>query len=258
MRGLSRRSRLDVAAGDNMPTNNSILFVSDSKRQIETVSYFGDFRDLLQSGELITSQTVTVITYSGIDPNPSNLLYQGIDVHNQTVIEQRIRLGVVGCIYNIIFTVGTNQSNTYEKTTRLAILPNEAGAFPQHTVFELTSWNYPYNAGDSMQGYINITGGNNLWLQPSFNDPIQGQIVILSGNLSQGSISYICVPDSMQGNVSIASGTLTLVVVSYTYVVESIQGGIAIISGNLSQGSVSYSLSESMQGNVTIQSGALF
>jgi hypothetical protein len=237
---------------------NPTLFVSETKRQLETISYFGDFRDVLLPGELIISQTVTVILYSGTDPNPSAMLYQGIVVHNQTVIEQRIRQGVVGNIYNIIFTVGTNQSNTYEKCTRLAILPNEGIAPTIHTVLWLTSDLYPYNyVADGMQGFINFTGGNNFWLQPSFSDPMKGSIIILSGNLFGGSHSYSYL-DTMQGNVSIQSGILTQVVVPYTAVPDAMKGGVAIISGNLYQGSVPYTYQESMQGSITIVSGSLF
>lgn len=238
---------------------DQILYVSEVKRRAETISYFGDFRDLLVTGETLTSYTVTVTCISGIDPNPSAMLYGGIDLDdNATVIEQRIEQGVIGAIYDILFTVGTSLGNTYQKFTRLAILPDNLTSDQLHITLLLTSWNYPYNAGDSVQGFVGFTGGNNIWLQPYFQDEIQSSLVILGGNLFASQISYTCPPEDIQGNTVINSGTLTLSVIFYTTVPETIKGNAALISGNLFQGSVSYTCPpETIQGNISIQSGVL-
>lgn len=240
-------------------TQTSILYVSETKRQAETISYFGDFRDELAVGETLTSYTVTITCISGIDTNPSAMLYGGIDLHNNsTVIEQRIKQGVIGAIYDILFTVGTSLSNTYQKVTRLVILPNNITANQSHTTWWLTSWNYPYNAGDSMQGFSAFSGGNNLWLQPYFFDGAITSVSIQGGNLSVGSVFYTCVPDSMKGSSTILSGTLTLVLITYTCVPDSMKGNTAIISGNLFQGMVFYTTPpDAIKGNVSILSGAL-
>jgi hypothetical protein len=240
---------------------NPILFVSEAKRVAETISYFGDFRDVLLPGELITSESVVVNLVSGTDTNPSNLLYLGILVHNQTVIEQRIRLGIAGNIYDIIFTVSTNQGNTYEKTTRLAILPNEGASPSFHTNLWLTTDLYPYNIiAEAVQGDNIITGGN-FWYQPSYTENFQGNIVLLNGSLFQASISYNnYIPEHIQGNISIINGTLVQALITYNnYIPEAIRGGIAVISGNLYQGSVSYITyqPELIQGNITLVSGIL-
>jgi hypothetical protein len=235
----------------------SILYVSESKQLAETISFFGDFADVLLSGETLTSYTVTVNLVSGVDPNPSNMLYEGIEVHNNTYIEQRIRLGIVGCIYDIVFTVGTNLSNEYIKFTRLVILPNYLPANSQYTNAWLTSWRYPYNFLDSMQGAVDVTAGS-LWYQPSYAEGMQGGITIITGNLSQGSVNYTYVPEGMQGSVSVTSGILTQVVVTYNAVQEAIQGGVAILYGNLYQSQVSFTNPpDSMQGGVIIVSGTL-
>jgi hypothetical protein len=238
---------------------NSILFVSESKLQLETISYFGDFRDLLLPGEQITSETVTVTLLTGTDSNPSAMLYGGISVHNQNIIEQKIRQGVPGNIYDIIFTVGTNQGHTYEKVTRLAILPNNLTAPSLHTTIWLTSWNYPYNIlPDNIQGTSGLNSNGNFWYQPKFKDSFQGNASINSGNLFAGSISYAIKPESIQGSTTINSGTLTLVVITYNMRPEAIKGGVAINSGDLYQGSVSYTMkAESIQGNTILNSGTL-
>lgn len=237
----------------------SILYVSESKIQIEVVSYFGDFTDVLIPGETITSQTVTVEVISGDDPNPSAMLYGGIDVHSGTIIEQRLQQGVIGCIYDIIFTVGTSAGNEYIKFTRLVILPTNWGVNPQLTQFYFTSHLYPYNiAAEGMQGYVGMSLSQ-IWLQPYFFDQIQGAITVTGGNLFAGSVSYSILPEAIQGSISMISGTLVQVVVTYDILPEAIQGNIAILSGNLFQSSVSYSiLPEAIQGSITLISGSLF
>lgn len=239
-------------------TQTALLYISETKRQAETISYFGDFRDELVAGETINSQNVTVTCISGIDPDPSAMLYGGIDLNDGfTVLEQRIEQGVVGAIYDILFTVGTTLGNTYQKFTRLAILPNNLTAEQLHQTWQFTTWRYPYNAGpEGMQGYVGINTAS-MWLQPSWKEGIQGGVTILSGSLLTGAITYTCPKEGIQGNSVLLSGTLTLSVVSYSYD-ETIQGNAALLNGNLVTGNVSYTMvAESIQGNAILNSGIL-
>ena len=234
-----------------------LLYVSASKKYLETISYFGNFSDMLSSGETISTYQVVISVFSGIDPTPSAMLYGGIAVHNGVSIEQKIRYGVVGNIYDILFQITSNLGNVYEKVTRLAILPDNIPASALHTTTWVTSWNYPLNDSDSMQGDVRPTGGN-FWLQPYWQESMQGAISILSGNLSQSSITYNCPAESIQGNILITSGTLTQVIVTYNCPPESIQGGVAILSGNLFSGMVFYTTPiESIQGYISITGGTL-
>lgn len=236
----------------------SILYVSETKRQAETISYLGDFRDTLFPGETITSQVVTVALITGTDPDPAAMLYSGIEVHNGNVIEQRIEMGVVGCIYDIIFSVGTNLGNSYEKFTRLAILPTDLTADQLHSTWYRTSWRYPYNmAAEGIQGIGNLSGGP-LWYNPSFGDQFQGSAMLLSGSLFVGATSYSMVPEAIQGSAVLLSGTITLVAIFYTDVPDAIQGNAALLNGTFYQGQVSFTNpAEAIQGNATLNSGTL-
>ncbi len=232
------------------------LYTSDSKTVVETKSYFGDFSDVLVLGETITSQTVTVTVFSGDDLNPSNLLYQGISVHTKS-IEQRIRLGIPGNIYSIKFEIGTSFGNIYDKVTRLAVLPETGSAVPSFTSIWVTSWNYPYNTGDNIQGYTGINPSN-LWYQPYLQDEIQTTVSIVGGNLFVGSVSYTCVPDTLKGDISITSGILILGLLTYNFPPETIKGDIAILTGNIYSGLVSYNnVAENIKGDISISSGIL-
>lgn len=232
-------------------------YISESKEVSETISYFGNFSDVLVSGETISTQLVTVLVVTGTDPNPSNLLYEGISIHNGNNLEQRIRLGIPGCIYFLLFTITTSLGNTYERGTELAILPDSNSANPNHTVLWLTSWNYPYNIRESMQGYAGMSMGS-FWYQPSIQESVQGGISLINGNLFIGSLTYNYVPEAIKGNISISSGTLILSLLTYNEVSEQMRGDVAVLYGNLYQGLATFnSPGESMQGNISINSGIL-
>jgi hypothetical protein len=239
-------------------SQSPLLYVSETKRYSETISYFGDFRDVLSSGEAITSQLVTVTCISGDDPDPSAMLYSGIEVHNGNTIEQRIEEGVIGATYDILFTVGTSLNNTFQKFTRLVILPDNLTAEQQHTTFWFTTYNYPYNmAAEGIQGIGNLSGGP-LWYNPSFGDQFQGSAMLLSGSLFVGATSYSMVPEAIQGSAVLLSGTITLAAIFYTDVPDAIQGNAALLNGTFYQGQVSFTNpAEAIQGNATLNSGTL-
>lgn len=237
-----------------------LLYISESKRQAETISYFGDFRDVLASGETITGQLVTITCISGTDPNPSAMLYEGVDLDNSfTVLEQRIRQGVVGCIYDILFTANTSLGNTYEKFTRLAILPTNITADQLHSTWYLTSDLYPYNMeAEGITGQAYMLNTQYMWYQPYTKDWVQGNALLVGGSLFSAAITYNIPKEAIQGNAVLDSGTLVYSIVPYTIPPETIQGNAALLSGNLSTGTVSYRIPhESIQGNASLQSGTL-
>src|SRR5574340_326544 len=91
-------------------------FTQASKYVPETVSIVLSFADLLEYGEQISGiPVVTVTTESGLDPNPSNLLYQGCSVSNGNTIEQRFRLGLSGGIDTLNFAVRTTLGSALEE-----------------------------------------------------------------------------------------------------------------------------------------------
>ena len=184
------------------------LYTSDTKTVVETISYIGDFSDVLVSGETITSQSVTVTVFSGNDLNPSNLLYGGITIHPKS-IEQRIRLGIPGNIYSINFIIGTSLGNTYDKVTRLAILPEDTNAIPTFIPFFETTQLYPYQESDNIQGFT----------------------LLSSGTLVQ--LLYAIPPEDIQGRTQLTGGTFVLVLITYNIPQEDIQGSTTLFSGTL-------------------------
>lgn len=242
-----------------MISQSPLLYVSETKRYSETISYFGDFRDVLSSGETITSQLVTITCISGDDPDPSAMLYSGIEVHNGNVIEQRIEEGVIGAIYDILFTVGTSLNNTFQKFTRLVILPDNLTAEQQHTTFWFTTYNYPYNAvADSLIQTAGLSGGA-FWYNPYWAEGMQGTAALLSGSLFVGATFYTAVAEAIQGDSSLGGGTLVLSATYYTIPQEdAIQGNAALLNGSLQQGQVSYTTpQDSIQGDASLNSGTL-
>lgn len=236
-----------------------MLYTSDSKTVVETKSYIGDFRDVLVAGETITSQAVTVTVFSGDDTNPAYLLFQGITVHVGW-IEQRIRLGIPGNIYSINFVVGTSLNNTYDKVTRLAVLPEYGNAVPQFTNLYETSTLYPYIITELIKNNISILSAS-LTPAPYMLESVKNYINVTGGTLVvYGSISYTITPESVKNAIAIASGTyVQYQAVSYTIPAEAIKNSIAIISGSLVvYTAINYTTTpESIKNSISISGGTL-
>jgi hypothetical protein len=217
------------------------LYTSDSKTVDETKSYIGDFRDVLVSGETLTSYTVTVTVFSGDDLNPSNLLYQGIDVH-PGYIEQRIRLGVPGNIYSIKFEVVTSLGNTYDKVTRFAVLPQDGNATPVFTNIYYTSWPYPIEYAEIIQPAISPNYFH-LLLNPRWVESIKGNITAQDSSLSLGAIYYNNYPpENIKSVINPLGGSLISSATIYynNYIPEQLKNNVAGISGTLSKVVVYY------------------
>jgi len=236
-----------------------VLYTSDSKTVVETKSYIGDFRDVLAVGETITSQAVTVTVFSGDDPNPSNLLFQGIDVHVGW-IEQRIRLGIPGNIYSINFVVGTSLGNTYDKVTRLAVLPEDGNAVPQFTVLYYTSRLYPYEYEESIDSNI-LPYYFHLLLNPRWVESIKSNILTRDSTLDIGAIYYFLYPpEDIKSNIFPLTGTLASTSnVTYNNPHEDIKNNIAALSGTLDKVVIYYINypPENLKSSISPQGGTL-
>ena len=209
------------------------LYTSDSKTVYETKSYIGDFRDVLVSGETFTSYTVTVTVFSGDDLNPSNLLYQGINVH-PGYIEQRIRLGVPGNIYSIKFEVVTSLGNKYDKVTRLAVLPQDGNAVPVFTNIYYTSWPYPIEYAEIIKSDV-LPYYFNLLLNPRWAESVKNNISPVVGSLPVGTIYYNNYPpESIKSTILPIGGLLiSNSAIIYNNPAEGIKNNVAAISGTL-------------------------
>lgn len=239
-----------------MPT----LYVSESKRQIENISYFGDFRSVLSVGETIATSTVTIIVHTGTDPNPLAMLAGGITVHNGTVIEQHVRQGIPGVIYDILFDVVSTLGLSYSLTTRLAILPNANGANPVFNVQYETSTLYPYILSDSFIAYAPTIGTGKLFGVVQVEDGILASINVSTGVLTYQQYYYVYPLDGIISSISIGNGILTYQnYISYSDGPESIKAGIAILNGTLVAATqITYNIPyDAIQTSISIQNGTL-
>lgn len=235
------------------------LYTSDSKTVVETKSYIGDFRDVLVAGETITSQTVTVTVFSGDDTNPSHLLFQGITVHAGW-IEQRIRLGIPGNIYSINFVVGTSLSNTYDKVTRLAVLPEDGNAVPQFTNLYETSTLYPYILSDSFIANAPIISNGKLFGVIQVEDGFIASITIQTGSMYYQQYYYVFGNDAIRDSITILNGLLTYqTTLPYSDGPENFKVGIAILNGTLTNPTlITYNIpSDNISTGISIQNGSL-
>lgn len=79
------------------------------------------FGDQLEFGESISGQVVTAVVFSGIDPNPENILFGSPTMANNTV-QQVITGGLPGVIYQLVAMATTSNANMYSKGARIAIV----------------------------------------------------------------------------------------------------------------------------------------
>jgi len=91
-----------------------------TKMRYETGRMSVDFISLMQSEEVISQIWVTATTYSGEDSVPSDLL-SGSASSAGTVVSQFITGGVEGVVYDLVYTIKTDQDNYYTLAAFLAI-----------------------------------------------------------------------------------------------------------------------------------------
>jgi len=101
-----------------------------AKSQAEDIPVTFNFLDQLVFGEVITGVVITIIVYSGIDPNPSAMIAD-VPVITTPEVTVPIQDGVVGVIYTIVCTVTGSDSHVYSQEGRLAVI-TPGGLFSNH------------------------------------------------------------------------------------------------------------------------------
>ena len=82
-----------------------------------------DFISRLAVGETILQAVVTCTVYSGTDPNPQNMIVGPATVAG-TVVEQQVNQGVLGVVYELLFTVITSLNQQLELAGYFAVEPD--------------------------------------------------------------------------------------------------------------------------------------
>lgn len=106
------------------------LLILPAKSQAEDIPVTFNFLDQLVFGEVITGATITIVVYSGIDPNPDAMI-AGVPVVATPLVTVPIQDGVVGVIYTIVCTVTGSGTHVYSQEGRLAII-TPGGLFSTH------------------------------------------------------------------------------------------------------------------------------
>lgn len=237
-------------------------FVEDSKYRAETISIVQSFADVMLPGDSISgTPTISITVSSGIDPTPSTILYEGVSVTNGNTVEQRFRLGIIGVIYCITFTIVTVMGETLEKECYLAILPQEGFAIPTFLPLYESTQLYPYQINpEYIQGSTILTGGylkNLLYAIPP--EDIQGLTILTGGTLTLVVITYNIPHEDIQGATVLQGGLLTYQNnIPYAIPHEDIKGKTLLISGTLFGGSILYTCPhEDIQGHTILTGGTL-
>lgn len=216
------------------------FLVYRSKYVAETITIPIDFYDLLPVGNVIVgTPTITVSVFSGEDTNPSNLLYLGVSVQNNTVVWQRFRLGLPGVIYFITYLV-YDGTHYYEKGTYLAILPDVGNAVPSYLTYWFTSDLYPLQAQDSFKVTFSPKNGTwyvgQTWAQDTFKVNFSPQ----NGTFSSSQVFYTTKPEQFKVFFSIGNGTFVIGQLFYTTKPEQFKVSLAPLNGTFVQGQVFY------------------
>lgn len=228
--------------------------VSISKYKDETISIIQDFSDVLKSGEVVSTATFYITVLTGVDTNPTNILYQTY-IPTGTRVDQKFRLGVPGVIYEVVFQVLGTLGSVVEKTTSLAILPTAGNAIPQFTFIYLTSYIYPYIFSEGIIPALlprkayeigNIIEGISHSMSPSM------------GSLFGSSTTYNIPPEGIANVMLPYSGSIYGSSISYAGVVEQITNSCAPTLGSIYGSSISYSIpTESISNGMLPASGTI-
>lgn len=93
-----------------------------SKRPGESAPVTFDFTGSLVNSETISSQSVVVSVYSGVDANPAGML-SGAATASGKIVSQQITSGVSGVIYQLQCTITTSLSKILQQSSYLAVVP---------------------------------------------------------------------------------------------------------------------------------------
>lgn len=238
------------------------IFITRAKYEAETIPVIADYSLLLPSGvTIVGTPTVSVDLFWGTDNNPTNILYGSVTLPNSTSVQQNIRLGVPGNIYNITFSVIGTDSNAYNIVTHLAILPDSQNAVPNYFPYWFSSGIYPIENGpESIQGYTVPFGGR--FVQSAYfipHEDIQGFSILAAGTLTLVVVPYSIPHEDIQGSSILFSGFLVYQnTVSYSIPSDGIKGATVLISGTFTGNVIEYHIPyESIQGSTVLISGTL-
>lgn len=160
--------------------------VLPTKRRADIHSVIAPFDQLLQPGEIIESGTLDIYVFSGTDLAPEDMLDGSIFIEG-TTLRHRIKLGVPGVTYQLVFLATTNLDNTYEVECRQVVLPDDMPVEPVFQQYYFTSTPYPVESIEAViiaQSFPDAL----LWRPPL--DGVDITFEPIDGNLRNLLITY--------------------------------------------------------------------
>lgn len=207
-----------------------------SKRRVDIHGILAPFDQLLQSGESIDSCSCKVKVFSGVDPNPDDMIVGPAHVRGAGVY-QDIKLGIPGVIYKLIFQAITDLGNEYFVEATLAVLENNLPPGPIYQTMRFSSPPYPYDFIEAMEGVSDFTSGVEImWPIEAFDAGSD----ILSGSLRAILIQYSMDPEAFDTACTLDSGSLRQILISYDIPPEAFDGQCVITKGFLFGVAISY------------------
>lgn len=211
-------------------------FVVPSKRVQDIVWIHADFQELLLEEEEILSCLVTVQVFAGLDPDPGNMVYQ-IPVISRQIVSQRIREGLPGVIYTVIFQATTSFENIITLTVEQAVLIGEQSLTPIEVILQLSSRPYPIDILEALQSSAIATRGLIL---PLTLDGMDSSMLAVEGELRSILQQYTSPPEGIDSSMIQISGELRTILKTYVSPPEGIDSSMVVLTGNLDTVLISY------------------
>lgn len=201
---------------------------------------------MLQPGEVVSTCAFYISVVTGIDSNPTNILYQTY-VPTGTRVDQKFRLGVPGVIYEIVFQVLGTAGSIVDKTTNLAILPTDGNAIPEFTFIYMTSFLYPYDLQDTMASFMAPYKGRDFSYLPEGMNGFMGPV---SGSIYGGQKTYNIPLEIITANpITPITGSIWGGQKTYSnYAPEGVNGFMAPVTGSTFGSSLSYNIPTTYEG----------
>lgn len=215
-----------------------LQFVLPSKKRLDVVSVLADFSTLIPSTETITVGELDISVFTGVDPAPNDLKDGTIFILDLT-LRHRIKLGVPGVIYQLVFRATTDAGTVYEVQCRQAVIIDETPVGPVYQQFYFTSRPYPLESIDGLaSGFMPVQG---YWIQIPL-DGILDAFTPVEGTLRDLVLSYTILPEGIESSgFEPLEGTLRNIVLSYTILPEGITSAFDPLSGTLVNIVITYS-----------------
>ncbi len=209
------------------------------KRRVDIITVAADFTQLLQPGEIIVDASLNVLVFSGVDSFPNHMLDGGIFI-TDAVVSHRVKLGVPGVVYQLIFTATTDLDNIYVIEGRQAIKRNELPAGPLYTEHYFTTTIYPINSVDAIGvDSVAVQGRTSLWANPL--DGLSVSTLPLDGTIRDILHTYAIPPEGLEITTDVLNGELNEVLIVYTPPPEGVYVSSVARNGTLRNVYIVYS-----------------